>query len=482
MGASFVLRALLCFFISGMLVATAEDKKMIACYFTNWSQYRTGVGSFKTEHIDPHLCTHLFFAFAKINETRNTIEHIEWNYDTVLHPGILKLKQANPKLKLILSVGGYNAALSGWTSASQMGNVNTFANNVVSYLRRDQFDGVDIDWEVPDQTTKSGYFRLMKALRSAIDKEQVGNGEERLLLITDVAANKNKVQYYSPYQLAKVVDYVIVMAYDFYGSWSEVIGHHSPLFLQDKEPADSFFSQHQGVEMWRQSGVPLDKLVLGLAAYGRSMLLTSTSVHRPGDRFTGKYPAGAPYTKEAGFYAYYEACNFVKQGVWTEVYMPNARVPYVYGTLNTQAVWIGYDNPKSITEKSVYAVSRGMAGVMLWALDFDDFTGTVCGNGKYPLLKAINTVFDKAPKCSADKDCELEGVKGVCVAGFCGCAQGSYISNKNFCTGKELPAVSPGVYPSTSLDDDSHAARCLANVAWLSALSFVSVFIVVVQF
>lgn len=39
-----------------------------------------------------------------------------------------------------------------------------------------------------------------------------------------------------------------------------------------------------------------------------------------------------------------------------------------------------------------YAQSLGLGGAMIWALDFDDFTGQACGGQKYPLLKVINRV------------------------------------------------------------------------------------------
>jgi len=32
---------------------------------------------------------------------------------------------------------------------------------------------------------------------------------------------------------------------------------------------------------------------------------------------------------------------------------------------------------------------NGFAGVMVWALDLDDFSNS-CGQGKYPLMNAIN--------------------------------------------------------------------------------------------
>ncbi|VBB34699.1 unnamed protein product [Acanthocheilonema viteae] len=52
--------------------------------------------------------------------------------------------------------------------------------------------------------------------------------------------------------------------------------------------------------------------------------------------------------------------------------------------------WHGYDNEETIKIKMKWLKEKGYGGAFIWALDFDDFKGTSCGKGPYPLLNALN--------------------------------------------------------------------------------------------
>ena len=59
---------------------TEKAKPKLVCYFTNWSQYRPDIGKFTPNDIDLSLCTHVFYAFAKIEG--GVLAPYEWNDDT----------------------------------------------------------------------------------------------------------------------------------------------------------------------------------------------------------------------------------------------------------------------------------------------------------------------------------------------------------------------------------------------------------------
>jgi len=124
-------------------------------------------------------------------------------------------------------------------------------------------------------------------------------------------------------------------------------------------------------------GVPAAKLVLGLGTYGRSFTLASSTSTTAG---IGAPARGAgnrqPYTQEAGFASYYE---ILAMG-GTKTY--DAATQTMIAVSGDQ--WIGYDNQQTLTYKVDYALSKQLAGVMIWSLDLDDFPNN------YPLITTIS--------------------------------------------------------------------------------------------
>ena len=126
---------------------------------------------------------------------------------------------------------------------------------------------------------------------------------------------------------------------------------------------------------WIALGADPAKLILGLAAYGRSFKLEDPKIHGYRAPSTETWNgsgihsgAAGRFTREAGYLAYYEICEKLKNG-WTEVWLDEGKVPYAYG----DGDWVGYDNVESINYKVDMAKAYGLGGIMWWATDIDDF-------------------------------------------------------------------------------------------------------------
>lgn len=80
------------------------------CYYTNWSQYRLNQGKFLPENIDPHICTHIIFAFGWMK--KNKLSSFDATDETKagkkgLYERVTELKKLNPNLKILLAIGRY---------------------------------------------------------------------------------------------------------------------------------------------------------------------------------------------------------------------------------------------------------------------------------------------------------------------------------------------------------------------------------------
>ncbi|KAK7113445.1 chitinase-3-like protein 1 [Littorina saxatilis] len=363
------------------------------CYYTNWSQYRNGDASYFPEDIDPLLCSHAIFSFAKLDG--NHLTHYEWNdlstdWSKGLYERMNDLKAQNPDLKTLLAVGGWNMGSASFTAmVANETSRQDFADHSITFLTQNGFDGLDLDWEYPGNRgspadDKQKFTALVKQLRMTYDTYAASSGQT-LLLTAAVAAGKGTIDTaYEVAEIAADLDFINLMSYDLHGGWEDKTGHNSPLYSHPSETGDDLYlNVDWAARYWVELGTPKDKLVIGVPLYGRTFTLSSsdTSLGAPA---SGPGTAGS-YTKEGGFLAYYEICTQLSSADVSEV-IPEMKVPY----MAKGDQWIGYDDPTSLREKVKYIKSNGYGGVMAWATPLDDFSGIFCGQGKYPLWSAVN--------------------------------------------------------------------------------------------
>jgi len=388
-----------------------DSKYKLVCYYTNWSQYRPTIGKFLPEDIDPFLCTHIIFAFGWLKNGRLAAfeESDESGGGKVgLYTRIVNLKNKNPNLKVLLAIGGWSFGTAKFKEVAKTRfDRQTFVFSATNFLRKHNFDGLDMDWEYPKSSDKENFAALLTELSEAFTYEAEESGQERLLLSAAVPVGPDNVRGgYDVPAVAKALDFVNLMAYDFHGKWESQAGHNAPLYAPS---SDTEWRKQLSVEfaakMWTRLGTPKEKLVIGMPTYGRSFQLQNRNNFKVNSPTKGGGTAGE-YTREAGFLAYYEICQMLQKGanyIWDQ----EMKVPY----LVQDDQWVGFDDERAIRNKMDWVKENGYAGAMVWSVDMDDFNGTVCGSGvKYPLVGAMREELFGIPRNTISREIEPEDI------------------------------------------------------------------------
>ncbi|XP_068242072.1 acidic mammalian chitinase-like [Palaemon carinicauda] len=379
------MKLLLLFTLVACVVYLTESKALV-CYYSSKAVYRPEPFKYEVEDNDPFLCTHLNYAFAGLGEDF-TIKVLDPRNDLCDDGGkcgfdrFTRLKEQNPELKTLLSVGGASEESSRYSMmAEDPATRKIFIDSTLKLLKEHKFDGIDLDWEYP--TKKGGspddYVNFVTLLREFSEALH----PEGMILTAAVSAGKNTIDpAYDVPGMSKYLDLINLMTYNFHGNWEKYTHHRSILYAHPKDEGRALtLNQDYAVNYWIEKGAPKEKLVLGLPFHAHTYTLDSAAE-------TGIYaPASNPGPSEGG---YNQICASQMTEDWTIVHEPDMNEPYGYYGLN----WFAYEDSISLGIKAKYAVDKGLAGCMVWSIDADDFHGTCYGKPR-PLLNAINDALN----------------------------------------------------------------------------------------
>lgn len=355
---------------------------------------------YNIDNMDPHLCTHLIYAYGNLNED-SSIKAFD-KYQDIEREGYNKfngLKGLNKHLKTLLSIGGSNVNNDLFSSISASPKRRKeLVSNIIKFLRHFKFDGVNLDWQVPTignyrkLEDKHNYVHLIQVLREGFETEYQYKKTPKLILTISVPARLEFIdQGFDIPKINQYVDWINVLTFNYHETSEPTLNHHSSLYSLTNFNGDVFDKNSNidtTIKHYLKRGANPDKLVLSISNFGRSFKLSSPDRYEIGAPSVGAGDAGLA-TGESGFMAYFEICENIKNKGW-KVERPDPRsfTPYAY----KDKFWVAYDDEKSVRKKTEYAVDMGLGGVLFWSIDLDDFRG-VCHEKQYPLIQAAKDVL-----------------------------------------------------------------------------------------
>ncbi|NIK78019.1 chitinase [Paenibacillus castaneae] len=380
---------------SGITVVPGSDYNIVT-YYSSWSASETG-RRFKPTDIDVSQVTHINYAFSDLcwkkygtGPAACTNEKIplqsgyvydgemvigDPEFDLSNFSAFATIKQNNPHLQLMISVGGWSWSKNFSNMAATEETRRMFANSVVKFLREYKLDGIDIDWEYPVEggetynvhrpEDKENFTLAMRTVREALDAAGSEDGKYYLLTIAS-GQGDNFVVNADLAHSSSYLDFINIMTYDYSGSWELLAHHNAPLYADKNHPRDTAPRNNAsgGAIGHLNGGVPAHKLVLGIPFYGKGW---------SGCPANGEYetctdiPAGS---WEKGIFDYSDLeDNFVNKNGYVRYWNEASKAAYLYNSDNQ--TFITYNDQTSMMYNASFVKSMDLAGVMSWDISGD---------------------------------------------------------------------------------------------------------------
>ena len=254
---------------------------------------------------------------------------------------------------VVASIGGGGAAydLAYEQICDDDNKLNSLVDNIIKLINDYGFDGVDIDWEVPDDGAK--FTKLMKKLYTAVKANNKNH-----LVTAAIGGGKWQPPKYDLKNSKQYLDYINLMTY---GMVSNTGYHHSALYKSSKYFDSESKVGHtlvscsveESLKIYKDSfDINPSQLIIGGAFYGMKQTRTKTST-------------GFTEWKSAGSVSYTNIKNsYMNNNNYECFYDTNSQAAYILS--KDKLTFISYDNIKSMKAKCEYSLKVGAAGIMYW--------------------------------------------------------------------------------------------------------------------
>jgi chitinase len=340
------------------------------------------VGGYKglvdIDKISPDKVTHINYAFVDVKDGKAFLTNEAT--DTVNFRKLNRLKTQNPELKILISIGGWSWSRNFSDAVLTNEGQKTFAKSAVDIMNKFNLDGVDIDWEYPAipgdagnvyrPEDKRNYTLMFAAIRAELDSLSKTT-DKKYLLTTAVGGFQQFIDSTEMDKAQEYLDYVNIMSYD--NQSNKVAIHHTNLSSSDNYEIKS--SASVAIGGFIKAGVPAEKLVMGIAFYGRVFQLKKGASKGLGDD-VDKQIQGKGYT--------YIKDSLINKNEYYRYWDSSAQAPYLFNFY--KGIFVTYDDEESVRAKCEYVKENNMAGVMFWEYSSDP---------KEYLLDEINKAFSE---------------------------------------------------------------------------------------
>jgi GH18 family chitinase len=310
-----------------------------------------------------------------------------------------ELKAKYPKLKILVSIGGWTYSKFFSDVAATDASRKKFVRSCIDmYIKGNLpvlttspagglgaaagiFDGFDIDWEFPASANgnvgnhispqdTANYTALLAEFRSELNA--LGGSH---MLTAAVPAGPSDIAKLQVSSLSQYLDFADIMTYDYHGAFetSGPTNFQAPLFDSPASPAyGKQFTINDSVNKWINSGFPANKLNLGVAFYGRGWTgVPDKGTHGLYQAVTGP-TAAFQYSQQPGVVDYkeLEAAGALANHLYFD---PTSDSSWVYDGTNFWSI----ETPFSLKYKYKYLMQKGLGGVMMYSLEDDDASSTL---------------------------------------------------------------------------------------------------------